>query len=73
LFVLGAELARQYLNLGEVDEVLTIIAPVMLGGGIRLFEHPQGRQVQLERLLVQVLPHVVNIWHRVVREAETAP
>ena len=70
--VLGAQLARQCLDLGEVDEVLTIVAPVMLGGGTRLFEHPQGRRVQLERLQVQVLPHVVNMWHRVVQEAESA-
>jgi len=72
VIVLGAELARQCLDLGEVDEVLTIIAPVLLGGGTRLFEHPQGSQVRLERLQVQVLPHVVNIWHRVVQEVETA-
>lgn len=67
--VLGAELARECLDLGEVDEVLTIIAPVMLGGGTPLFAHPEGRQVRLERIDVQVLPHVTNIWHRVVRDA----
>lgn len=66
--LLGAELARECLDLGEVDEVLTIIAPVLLGGGTRLFAHPQERQVQLERLQVQVLPHVTNLWHRVIRE-----
>jgi dihydrofolate reductase len=65
--VLGAELARECLDLGEVDEVLTIIAPVLLGGGTPLFAHPQGRQVRLQRLDVQVLPHVTNVWHRVVR------
>jgi dihydrofolate reductase len=67
--VLGAELARECLDLGEVDEILTIIAPVLLGGGTPLFAHPEGRQVRLERLDVQVLPHVTNVWHRVVRDA----
>lgn len=67
--VLGAELARECLDLGEVDQVLTIIAPVLLGGGTPLFAHPKGRQVRLERLDVQVLPHVTNIWHRVVQDA----
>jgi riboflavin biosynthesis pyrimidine reductase len=66
--VLGAELARECLDLGAVDEVLTIIAPVLLGGGTPLFAHPQGRQVRLERLRVDVLPHVINVWHRVVRD-----
>ncbi len=67
--VLGAELARECLDLGEVDEVLTIIAPVRLGGGTPLFAHPEGRQVRLERLDVQVLPHVTNVWHLVTKEA----
>lgn len=66
--VLGAELARVYLDLGQVDEVLTLIAPVLLGGGTPLFAHPEGRQVRLERTDVQVLPHVTNVWHRVVRD-----
>lgn len=67
--VLGAELARECLDLGAVDEVLTIIAPVLLGGGTPLFAHPHGRQVRLERVDVQVLPHVTNVWHRVVGDA----
>ncbi len=70
--VLGAELARGYLELGEIDEVLTIIAPVLLGGGTPLFAHPEGRQVRLERTEVQVLPHVTNIWHRVREDGRPA-
>ncbi len=38
--VLGADVARQCLKAGELDEVLTIIAPVLLGDGTRLFDHP---------------------------------
>jgi riboflavin biosynthesis pyrimidine reductase len=60
-------LARECLDLGQVDEVLTIIAPGLLGGGNPLFAPPQGRQVQLQRLDVEVLPHVINVWHRVIR------
>jgi hypothetical protein len=54
------------LDLGEVHEVLTIIAPVLLGGGTPLFAHPEGR---LKRLDGQVLSHVTNVWHRLVRDA----
>ena len=34
----GADLIRQYLDAGLVDEFTLSIAPVILGGGIRLFD-----------------------------------
>ncbi len=66
--VLGADIARQCLELGELDEVLAIIAPVLLGDGTRLFQHPGGRQVPLERLSVETVPHATNVWMRVRRQ-----
>lgn len=65
--VLGADIARQCLELGELDEVLAIIAPVLLGDGTRLFEHPGGRQVRLERLSVETVTYATNVWMRVLR------
>ena len=65
--VLGADIARQCMELGELDEVLAIIAPVLLGDGTRLFQHPGGRQVELERLSVDTVPHATNVWMRVLR------
>jgi dihydrofolate reductase len=65
--VLGADIARQCLEAGELDEVLTIIAPVLLGDGTRLFDHPGGRHVPLERIRVTEVPHGTNLWMRVVR------
>jgi dihydrofolate reductase len=62
--VLGADIARQCLELGEV---LAIIAPVLLGDGTRLFQHPGGRQVALEHLSVETVPHATNTWTRVLR------
>jgi dihydrofolate reductase len=35
----GASLAQQYLRAGLLDEIQLHVAPVMLGGGVRLFEH----------------------------------
>ena len=46
--VLGANVAKQCLEAGVLDEVLVIIAPVLLGDGVRLFEHPGGTRVRLE-------------------------
>ncbi|MFC5831976.1 dihydrofolate reductase family protein [Nonomuraea insulae] len=63
--VLGADVARQCLEAGELDEVLTIVAPVLLGDGTRLFDHPGGTNVKLERLSVGQVPHATNLWYRV--------
>jgi dihydrofolate reductase len=65
--VLGADIARQCLDLGELDEVLAIIAPVLLGDGTRLFQHGGGRHVPLERVSVETVPHATNVWMRVLR------
>jgi dihydrofolate reductase len=54
--VLGADVARQCLAAGELDEVLTCVAPVLLGDGVRLFEQPGGRTVGLERIHLSGVP-----------------
>ena len=45
---------------------LAIIAPVLLGDGTRLFQHPGGTRVRLERLSVETVPHATNVWMRVL-------
>jgi dihydrofolate reductase len=45
--VLGANIARQCLEAGLLDEVIIHIAPVLLGGGVRLFERSGSRPVRL--------------------------
>lgn len=65
--ILGADVARQCLDAGELDEILVCIAPVLLGDGVRLFDHPGGATVALERLSLTQVPHATNLWLRVVR------
>jgi dihydrofolate reductase len=65
--ILGADIARQCLELGELDEVLAIIAPVLLGDGTRLFQHPGGSRVRLERISAETAPLATNVWMRVLR------
>jgi dihydrofolate reductase len=45
--VLGANVARQCLEAGLLDEVLVHVAPVLIGDGVRLFERPGGTVVKL--------------------------
>jgi dihydrofolate reductase len=67
--VIGAATARSCLEAGELDEVLVCIAPVLLGDGVRLFDHPGGTHVRLERIeLPEGLsraPLATNVWFRV--------
>ena len=64
--ILGADVARQCLDAGALDEILVIIAPVLLGDGVRLFDHPGGANVKLERISLTHTPVATNLWLRVV-------
>jgi dihydrofolate reductase len=46
--VLGANIARQCLEKGLLDEIIVHVAPVLIGGGVRLFERAGGEPVKLE-------------------------
>jgi dihydrofolate reductase len=48
--VLGANVARQCIDIGALDEILIYITPVLLGDGVRLFDHPGGSLIRLEVL-----------------------
>jgi dihydrofolate reductase len=61
--VLGADVARQCLEAGELDEILMFVAPVLLGDGVRMFSHPGGSDIRLEQLPGRGTEH----WYRVVR------
>ncbi|HEX6445684.1 MAG TPA: dihydrofolate reductase family protein [Streptosporangiales bacterium] len=65
--VLGANVARQCLEAGVLDEILMIVAPVLLGDGVRMFDRPGGTDVRLERTHVSDVPAATNLWYRVVR------
>jgi dihydrofolate reductase len=46
--VLGANIARQCLEAGLLDEIIVHVAPVLVGDGVRLFERSGGEPVTLE-------------------------
>ncbi|GAA4680441.1 dihydrofolate reductase family protein [Pseudonocardia yuanmonensis] len=64
--ILGADLARQCLALGAVDEIAVSVVPVLLGDGVRLFHSLGGMSIRLERTRLTGLPHTTTLWYRVV-------
>jgi dihydrofolate reductase len=46
--VLGANIARQCLEAGLLDEIIVHVAPVLVGEGVRLFERSGSEAVRLE-------------------------
>jgi dihydrofolate reductase len=64
----GAGLARQYLAAGLVDELQIHLVPVLLGGGVRLFDGPSAAP-ELEQVQVVEAPGVTHLTYRVLRSA----
>jgi dihydrofolate reductase len=50
LEILGADVARQCLQRGLVDEILVYVLPVLLGDGIRFYSSPGLARIDLEPL-----------------------
>ena len=63
----GADIFQQCLNKGLVDELQIDIAPVLLGDGLRLFEHINAESIELETKDVIESPGVTHLRFRVVK------
>ena len=63
----GADVIRQALEAGLVDELTIIVAPVVLGGGKRLFEGFTG-SLDFEHLGARQSQYATFIDYRVERE-----
>lgn len=59
----GAEVARQYLGAGLIDEVRIHLVPMLLGAGTRLFD--SGPRLELERTRLVESPAVTHLTFRV--------
>jgi dihydrofolate reductase len=60
----GASVAQQYLATGHVDEMLLHVVPILLGGGVRLFEG-LGPELELEIAEALHSPAVTHLRYRV--------
>jgi dihydrofolate reductase len=58
----GTDVIQQYLSAGLVDELTLHVVPVLLGGGVRLFERLEG--LELEPAAVVGSPEVTHLTYR---------
>ena len=63
----GANTAQQCIQAGLLDEIQIGIVPVLLGEGLRLFEHIGAEQIELESTRVIESPGVTHLRFRVVK------
>ncbi|MFI6581013.1 dihydrofolate reductase family protein [Embleya sp. NPDC050493] len=63
----GADIVRQCLNAGLVDEIVVNLVPVLLGAGIRFFDHLADTPVELAATRVIEGRRVTHLYFRVVR------
>ena len=65
--VAAASIAQQCLKAGLLDEIHVDLVPVLLGSGVRLFEHLDAGPIELERTRVVAAPGVTHLTFRVVK------
>ena len=65
--VIAASIAQQCLKAGLLDEIHIDLVPVLLGRGVRLFEHLGTEPIELERTRVIEAPGVTHLTFRVVK------
>ena len=64
--IFGGALTRQCLQAGLLDEIVLHVAPVLLGGGIRLFGDEGSGRIELERMSVGEAEQLTDLQFRVV-------
>ena len=63
----GSKIVQQCLKAGLLDEIQIDLAPILLGAGIRLFEHLGPKPIELESTEVIEGAGVTHLRFQVVR------
>jgi dihydrofolate reductase len=65
LNLIGADVARQCINAGLVDESIVFLAPILLGDGVRFFSQSGAAPIDLETISVTRSGQLTNLYLRV--------
>jgi dihydrofolate reductase len=63
-----ASILQQCLNAGLMDEIHIDVAPLLLGNGVRLFDHLNIKPTELECIRVVEAPGITHLGFRVLKE-----
>jgi dihydrofolate reductase len=63
----GANVMRQYLRAGLLDEIQIHLVPVLLGEGVRLFDDPGRERIELQRTRTIETPSATHLRFTVVK------
>lgn len=66
--LIGASVNQQCINVGLCDELHIGIMPVLLGDGLRLFEHIDATHISFEKVRAFEAGARTDIWFRVIQE-----
>jgi dihydrofolate reductase len=69
----GAGVAQQLLRAGAVDEIQVTVAPLLLGGGVRLFDRLGPDPIELEQARVIASDGVTHLRYRVLNRRHYQP
>ncbi|MGH8996497.1 MAG: dihydrofolate reductase family protein [Acidimicrobiales bacterium] len=65
--IIGADIARQCIEAGTLDEINVEVAPILLGDGVRFFGRPGVASVDLEPTAVAQVGALTSLSFHVVR------
>jgi dihydrofolate reductase len=65
--LMGADIAQQFLSAGLIDEIQINHVPILLGDGVRLFEHVSMKNSRLEKERALDSPQATHIRYRVLK------
>lgn len=65
--VCTASILQQCLNAGLMDEIHVDVVPLLLGNGVRLFDHLHIEPIELESIRVVAAPGVTHLGFRIVK------
>jgi dihydrofolate reductase len=66
--VMGADVGRQLMNAGAIDEISVHLVPVLFGSGTPMFGEGVDQHVTLQFVEVSESPHATHLRYRVVRD-----
>ena len=67
VLVLGANVAKQCIEQGILDEIFIQLVPILLGNGVQLFSQIGMQYVNLEPISVEKTNKIINLRFRIIK------